>query len=422
MVLISILLIIALVAIGVYMYNSYNTNLRMTLEQVVKPFNPSFANRGKSDFDDEEFGDKAKFPRKDRTDDFDFDIGEPRKLIKIDEDVTTVMYSESKNKISIIASSETVDRDIVDEAVAEGVRQKDSYGKLADYNLIYYKEKIDTDYKFAFISASFLFKSMLELSLILFFIFVVLIVVFFFVSYHLSKIAIKPLNRALDMEKQFVADISHDLKTPLTVVLANNNILNENPDSTVAEQKQWIDSTETAARNMMSMVNEMLTLSALDGSIAVVEKSRVNFSSALTKSVLQMESVAYDRGVGIETDIAENIFINSNDEYIQRICTSLIDNAIKYEPSGGRIHISLTARRKEAVMRIQNFGAVIPQEDLPHIFERFYRGDKSRSDKSGHGLGLSIAKKMIMLAGGKIKAESGSEIGTVFTLKFKLID
>ena len=180
----------------------------------------------------------------------------------------------------------------------------------------------------------------------------------------------------MDMERQFVQDISHDLKTPVTVVLANNSILRSNPDATVAEQQQWIDSTDEAAKNMMELVNEMLTLASLEAAekksaeAGTAELHPVDLTNSAQKCILQMESVAYDRGVELTTDIGEGI-------------TALGDTA----------------------------------EDLPHIFERFYRGDKARSEK-GHGLGLPILKSTAELMGAELSASSSKENGTVFTAVF----
>ena len=164
----------------------------------------------------------------------------------------------------------------------------------------------------------------------------------------------------------------------------------------------------------------MLTLSSLESAEKTVEKQSVNLSSTAEKCVLQMESVAYERGITVEDEIDENITILSTDEYTKRICSSLIENALKYEPDGGNIKIKVGTSRKKAVFSVQNFGSMINEDDLPHIFDRFYRGDKTRSLSKGHGLGLPIVYKMCELLHAHIMVESTKKSGTIFTVAFEI--
>ena len=228
------------------------------------------------------------------------------------------------------------------------------------------------------------------------------------------------MENAIEMERKFVADISHDLKTPITVILANNSIIKSNPNAAVSDNLQWLDSTDSAADEMMNLIHEMLTLSSLESAEKTVERQSVNLSSTAEKCVLQMESVAYERGITVEDEIDENITILSTDEYTKRICSSLIENALKYEPDGGNIKIKVGTSRKKAVFSVQNFGSVIDKDDLPHIFDRFYRGDKTRSLSKGHGLGLPIVYKMCELLHAHIMVESTKKSGTIFTVAFEI--
>ncbi len=224
------------------------------------------------------------------------------------------------------------------------------------------------------------------------------------------------------MERQFTADVSHDLKTPITVVLANSSILRSNPDADAKERMQWVESTENAAKKMMTMVEQMLTLSALEAKGRRIEKAPVSLSSTAEGVALGMDAVAYERGVTVETEIAENIRVLATEEYAEKICASLLENAIKYEPDGGQVELRLTADRKKATLTVRNRGGVISPEDLPHVFERFYRGDKARSAQGGHGLGLPILKQIVDLLGAEIRVESAPETGTVFTVVFDRAD
>lgn len=168
--------------------------------------------------------------------------------------------------------------------------------------------------------------------------------------------------------------------------------------------------------NMQSLIDDMLALSAMDSGQRLPKREPVNFSAAVTKAALQMEAMAYDRGVALETDVQDNVFVTGDAEALLRTVSGLIENALKYEPRAGRIRIALSARGRKAVLTVQNFGTVIAPEDLPHVFGRFYRSDKARTAQQGHGLGLAIIQRSIQLMNGKIEAASAPETGTVFTV------
>ena len=127
--------------------------------------------------------------------------------------------------------------------------------------------------------------------------------------------------------------------------------------------------------------------------------------------------MAYEKNVELKTDIAEDIIRWCNAHYAQRIAAELIENALKYEPAGGEVFVCLKAEKHKAVFTVQNKNSHVAAEDLPHVFDRFYRIDKSRSTTQGYGLGLAITKEMVEKLNGKITAQSTAE-GTVFTVYF----
>ena len=319
----------------------------------------------------------------------------------------------------LLNSELNADAETIHAAVREIVTLKENYGTLRKYNLIYRYECLNgSNYKIALADTSFILSRTANNALILLGVFAASMLLFYFVSRYLSKIAVKPMEEAVEMERQFVADISHDLKTPVTVVLANNSILRENADSTVSEQLQWVDSTDAAAKNMMELVNSMLELSSLE-SVKAPEKQPVELSQAAEKCILQLESLAYDKGVALEADIPEGITVLGEATLIEQIIGGLIDNAIKYEPEGGRVDITLVRSRKKAHLTVHNQGSFIAESDLAHIFERFYRGDKARTE-GGHGLGLPILKKRAELIGADIAVKSSEAGGTSFTAVFEI--
>ncbi len=331
--------------------------------------------------------------------------------------IITVFVDGETGTLSILdKNSEGIDSALLYDAVQAAKDSGEEFGLLHQYGLLYYRETTQLNEKYAFTSVSYLRTRLLRSFLGLLLIFVLSMVLFSLISIWLSKRAAKPMEQAIEMERQFVADISHDLKTPITVILANNSILRSDPEAKVGEQEQWLDSTDTAAKNMMELIGQMLTLSSLESVERTVSKESLDLSNIAEKCALQMESVAYDRGVVLDTEIQENIHILGDRDYAERICSGLMENALKYEPDGGTVSVRLERQKKKALFRVENAGSVITPEDLPHIFERFYRGDKARTGHKGYGLGLPIIKQMTELQGGEITVESRQENGTVFTV------
>ncbi len=404
MLLVSIVLLITFVALDVFLIDNHYADLKISMSRMIEPWNKINEN-----FVPEQDTTPPPLPKTNAESD------------NSDGQIVVVFYDMKNSEVNIVSDNTTIDSSVINEAVKTIVNGNENFGTLKEYEIIYYKELQpgpNDNLKVSLVKSSYMLDWSLKTTAILFVAFVGSLCVFFFISLWLSKLAAKPMEKAVSMVSQFVADISHDLKTPITIVLANNSILKSNQNSTIKEQAQWIESTDTAAKNMMNMVNEMLTLSSLESVEKSIKKEPVCISALLEKSVLQLESVAYDRNISLETAIGQDLFVLANDDYISRICNGLLENALKYEPDGGKVEISLYKSKKKVVLTVKNFGSVISKEDLPHIFERFYRGDKARSIQSGHGLGLPIIKQIIKLVCAEISVNSSENIGTEFTVEF----
>lgn len=247
---------------------------------------------------------------------------------------------------------------------------------------------------------------------------------FFLISLFLSKWALNPLEKSWIQQKQFVADASHELKTPLTVILANNKILSNNSDKTIAEQKKWIESTLAEGQRMKKLIDDLLFLAKSDANTSKTVFTSVNLSDTLMSSLLPFESVAYEKGIELQSDIKDNIHVDGNEGQLKQLFAILIDNACKYTDENGLINVTLKViSSKVALVCVQNNGESISKEDLAHIFDRFYRADKARLHKEGgYGLGLSIAKSIANEHNAKIWAESSSIDGTKFYVEFRKID
>lgn len=261
--------------------------------------------------------------------------------------------------------------------------------------------------------------------------------VFFVISLFFSRWALRPVAQAWERQRRFVADASHDLKTPLTVILANTSILMEHPERSVASQSQWIESTQHEATAMQGLVGDLLLLAKMDeeqdtrgleragvgagglggaGAATGATPAPVDFADLVEGELLQFESVAFERSIALEADIAPSIAVMGAEPRLRRLASTLLDNACKYAEDGGRVSVALAADGKAARLSVHNTGPAIAPEDLPHVFDRFYRADKARtSGTGGHGLGLAIARAIAEEHGGTLTVASTEAEGTTFT-------
>ncbi len=423
MILIAVVLLFALVMQGIFVYRNEYEDLKKTMGMVLEPwrmmgdgFRPDPREGAFTPPDDDDFElDDDDFEPYD--DDFRPEDGQWRRGRIRDDRIATVFYSPDTDTLTVMPGEWEGDADALAAAARAAVKAAESFGLTQGF--YYMKESGDDSVKIALTRTDYLRSRVFSNLSVLIVAYPLALGLLFFISLWLSKLAAKPMEQAVEMERQFVADISHDLKTPITVVLANDAILRSNPEAATAEQMQWIDSTDAAARNMMNMVEQMLTLSSLEAAGRTVEKVPVNLSTCAEKSVLQLESVAYDRGVRVESDIAPGVRVAATEDYCMRILSGLIENALKYEPDGGTVHLALTQEKRRAQLTVRNGGSVIAPEDLPHVFERFYRGDKARTGSRGHGLGLPIVKGICDLLGAQIAVQSSELDGTAFTVTFE---
>lgn len=241
-------------------------------------------------------------------------------------------------------------------------------------------------------------------------------------AWFLADWALKPVQRAWEQQKRFVADASHELKTPLAVIVANTEIL-EKDASIPAESRRWIESTAEESRHMKALVNDLLQLARADESAAgitdALRHEDVDLSDLVCSSALEFDAVAFERGVTIDDDVASGVHVSGDAEWLERLVKILIDNAVKYAAANSKVSVSLARKGKGCVLRVNNRGNVIPPDDLSHIFDRFYRSDKARSrtdGQGGFGLGLAIAKGIAESHGGSISCTSSAEAGTTFTV------
>ena len=332
--------------------------------------------------------------------------------------IPVAVYTVSSDG-SLEAASQQNTASISDDILAQAAEAladvEDGTGTLTSLELHYQKRTVEDTVYLAFcdISAT---SEWQDLAGTLSIIGLAAFVVFFIISLFFSRWALKPVSQAWDQQRQFVADASHDLKTPLTVILANTSIIMEHPERTVASQSQWIESTQHEAENMQVLVNDLLLLAQLDEGKAEPVFEDLDFSDLVEGEVLQFESVAFERRIDLESTIDPGIKAHGDPSRLGRLVSSLLDNACKYADDGGQVDVELHQRGQNIVYTVHNTGPAIPPEDLPHIFDRFYRGDKARThSENSYGLGLAIAYGIAQEHGGDLTVKSNEDEGTTFT-------
>ena len=243
----------------------------------------------------------------------------------------------------------------------------------------------------------------------------------FGLSFFLARMSLRPVEHAFSEQQRFVQDASHELKTPLTVILANLSILKSRPAATIQEDMLWIQNTETEARRMQELTERLLFLAKADSKRLSPKIERLSLSQLTEAAALPFTALAFERGLTLDTEPEAGISVKGDARALTQLLAILIDNALKYARSGSVVTVRLTRQKKHALLSVHNEGEVIPQDALPHLVDRFYRVDKSRARaQGGYGLGLSIAKTIANAHGGDIRAESSEEHGTCFTLTLPL--
>ena len=243
---------------------------------------------------------------------------------------------------------------------------------------------------------------------------------FFAVSWFLSRWLVRPVEEGWRRQQQFVADASHELKTPLTVLLADADILLARGEDTVDSQRKWVESIREEGLRMKGLVQDLLYLARGDAGQRARPREAVSLTDAVESCVLAFEPVAFEAGLTLDSELAPGLSVLGDGEELRRLGAILLDNACKYCGPGGRITVTLKGGER-AALTVHNTGEPIPAEAQAHLFERFYRADAARSrETGGYGLGLSIASAIVEEHRGKIGVRSAPGEGTAFTVTLPL--
>ncbi|WP_273485197.1 sensor histidine kinase [Desulforamulus ruminis] len=276
-------------------------------------------------------------------------------------------------------------------------------------------------YKIVFLDVTEYNKTLFELLTTLIFVGFIMLLVIFIISRFFANRAIKPIAEAWEKQKQFVADASHELKTPLSIINANYDALLANQEETIKSQIKWLSYIKIGTDRMTELINDLLSLAKIEDTQLEIRKMPFNMSSAVHEVISSMEAVVLEKGIKLSHSIEPDIIVKGDLEKVKQVVAILFDNAVKYTNENGQIDLSLTKSKRQVIYSIKNSGKGIAKQDLPRVFDRFYRADLSRThENGGYGLGLSIAKTIIDRLGGDIQVTSVENEYTTFTFTLGL--
>ncbi len=237
--------------------------------------------------------------------------------------------------------------------------------------------------------------------------------IFLLISVLLARWMVKPVAASWEQQRQFISDASHELKTPLTVILTNAELL-QSPDYGAQDKGRFSENILTMATQMRGLVEDLLDLARVDNGLTRAVWEKVDLSQVLSDAVLPFEPLYFENGLELDSAVEEGIFVRGSADHLRRVAEILLDNARKYS-SPGHVRFALSRQGKsQCVLSVANPGEPISQQDLKNIFKRFYRTDAARSRDGSYGLGLPIAQGIVQEHGGRIWAASAGGINTFY--------
>lgn len=243
---------------------------------------------------------------------------------------------------------------------------------------------------------------------------------FLLASCFSSRIMVRPVEQSMTKQQQLISDISHELKTPIAVIGASTDVIRAHGEEPVSRQEKWLDYIASETRRMSSMISDMLQLARTNEAPVTASREVLDLSELAYGAALPFESICFERNRELNILVEPNLYLCAGRDALRQLVSTLLDNACKYSEEGGKIFFCVRGESEKILLSVRNTGTPIPQESLPHIFDRFYRVDAARTRSEGsYGLGLAIAKKLTEDNGGKISVESNAQTGTTFTCTFR---
>lgn len=240
-----------------------------------------------------------------------------------------------------------------------------------------------------------------------------------FISYYLARRTLQPIEANMEAQAQFVSDASHELRTPLTLIQTSTEVALRKPKLTAAEAKKVLEQNVADVRRLQDLTNGLLAIAKHDKSKLVLTPT--SLQEVTSEALNHVVAVAQQKDITVDEQVI-NLKVLGNKAALIQALTVLLDNAIKYSPNNSTIRITSGLEGGCGFVHVKDEGKGIEAKDLPHIFDRFYRADHSRSSQNteGFGIGLSLAKKIIDQHHGEIIARSAPGKGSIFSIKLPL--
>lgn len=240
-------------------------------------------------------------------------------------------------------------------------------------------------------------------------------------GYFLAGRTLEPIEKALEEQKRFVADASHELRTPLTALKTSLEVTLRDKKMTAKGARATLESNLEDINSLQSLTNNLLGLSRYQEGAANLSFKKVNLAEILKSAHQKILPLAKEKDVAVELEV-KNLTLEADKECLEEMMLIFLDNGVKFTPPGGRVTVSTRPKKKYALIDVGDTGVGIAKEDLPHIFDRFFRVDKSRSKNGadGFGLGLSLAKRIVEMHQGSVEVESVLDKGTTFIIRLPL--
>ena len=318
---------------------------------------------------------------------------------------TAEVYAGGTVRVSGSSYFDLNDEDTILQIVESCLSRREDSGVLESYHLRYLRQAGPLSIRIAFADSSLEQSTLRSLTGTTALIGLAAFAVLFGFSYLLSGFVTRPVEKAWQEQQRFLSDASHELKTPLTVILSSADLLAE----TLPEENQgYVDNIRSESRRMKKLVESMLTLARADDGAHKTVFTPLDLSDVVTDTALLFEPVAFEAGRELLYDIQEHLRTTGDGDKLRQLVSILLDNAIKYAPEHSAIRLTLAGEDKHARLTVANGGAPMPPEVVAHLFDRFYRADNARSGSQGFGLGLSIAQSIVTEHDGAIRCESDS--------------
>ena len=324
-----------------------------------------------------------------------------KELMFMDLDVYVIRFDSDMNITSVYNYS---DGDLTSDDIVNITKQYNkSYSRLEQINLFSAKYVLlmNPRNELIIINIEDINAKLILSAQVSILIFVLIELLTVYIVKMLTNWLIRPVEEAFLKQKQFIFDASHELKTPLSVIMTSAECLSKNPKET-----KWLDNIQSETERMNKLVLDLLNLAKYDNSYENRVLSVIDLSKLVEKSVLTFESLIYDKGLNLKYHIDQDVNFKCVDSEMKQLVEILVDNAIKHAYDKSTITVDLIKKKDEISLVIKNRGDKIPKEEQSKIFERFYRSDNSRNrNENRFGLGLAIAKNIVLSHNGKIYVE-----------------